>query len=349
MMTLASLALLLSGLLPIVGEPVAIREGSSPQLALDGRGVIHMIFGRRDTIFHVSSRDRGATFSPAEIVAVVPSMHLGNTRGPVIASSRNQSMVTATDQAGNIHAFRLDHTSGRWSRLARPLNDTTGSAPEGLLGLTADDADGFHAAWLDIRKGRKNQIYAASLRANGAAWTTNVLAYASPGGSVCECCRPSIVVTKGGTAVMFRNSLGGARDMYVALSRDGGKTFAAPEKLGHGSWALNACPMDGGALAADPAGRLASVWRRQDSVFFVRPGEAEILVGNGRSPTMSVSPDGKGSYVIWQDGPSILLKLMDGPKPAVVGDGRLPQVLALPRGGVLTAWERAGMVYVRTM
>ena len=32
--------------------------------------------------------------------------------------------------------------------------------------------------------------------------------------------------------VMFRNALGGNRDMYVARSRDGGKTFGAAAKVG---------------------------------------------------------------------------------------------------------------------
>ena len=51
----------------------------------------------------------------------------------------------------------------------------------------------------------------------------------------------------GQIVVMWRNWLGGSRDMYLARSRDG-VTFSKPEKLGTGTWQINACPMDGGGL-----------------------------------------------------------------------------------------------------
>ena len=53
---------------------------------------------------------------------------------------------------------------------------------------------------------------------------------------------------------MWRNSLDGARDMFVSESRDGGRTFSNARKLGSGTWPLKACPMDGGHLAFDAAG-----------------------------------------------------------------------------------------------
>ncbi|KAJ3054740.1 hypothetical protein HK102_011471, partial [Quaeritorhiza haematococci] len=53
---------------------------------------------------------------------------------------------------------------------------------------------------------------------------------------------------------MWRNSLKGARDLFLADSSDGGRTFSPAEKLGRGTWPLNACPMDGGAVAVGPAG-----------------------------------------------------------------------------------------------
>ena len=84
-----------------------IRAGISPQLALDARGTIRIIFGQADTIFAVTSADQGVTFSKPAVVGVVEGMHLGNTRGPVIASSRDNSLVLAGDKTGNIHVFRL--------------------------------------------------------------------------------------------------------------------------------------------------------------------------------------------------------------------------------------------------
>ena len=54
---------------------------------------------------------------------------------------------------------------------------------------------------------------------------------------------------QGRVAVMWRNWLNGSRDMFAALSSDGGKTFATAQKLGSGTWKLNGCPMDGGSIA----------------------------------------------------------------------------------------------------
>ena len=72
----------------------------------------------------------------------------------------------------------------------------------------------------------------------------------SPDGSVCQCCHPSVAIdSRGVIQVLFRNSLGGQRDMYLCSSTDGGQTFGKAIKLGQGSWNIDHCPMDGGNLA----------------------------------------------------------------------------------------------------
>ena len=55
--------------------------------------------------------------------------------------------------------------------------------------------------------------------------------------------------------------------MYIATSRDGGRSFASAAKLGSKSWLLKACPMDGGAVAVNGAGEFAAVWRRDREIF----------------------------------------------------------------------------------
>jgi hypothetical protein len=69
--------------------------------------------------------------------------------------------------------------------------------------------------------------------------------------------------------------------MYLARSRDG-ITFSKPEKLGTGTWKLNACPMDGGALAL-LNNRVVTVWRRGHDIFLASPGEKEERFGTGRN------------------------------------------------------------------
>ena len=337
------LALLFAMAAPIV----PVHEGSSPQLAVDSRGTVRMIFGRQDTIFAVTSTDQGKSFGVALVVGVVPDMHLGNTRGPVIASSKSRTLVAAVDKTGNIHLFQLEHAAGLWRPLPRPLNDKPGSAPEGLITLAADDADGFYAAWLDVRADKHNQIFFSRTTATtpGAPWSPNMRINTAAIGSACECCRPSVAVAGGTVAVMFRNTLSGSRDMFLASSADGGRTFADAHKLGTGSWKIDACPMDGGALNIGTRGQVSTVWRRENTVYYARPGEAESVIGPGRSPMMSSGPS--GSYIIWQDAGRIRLRALAGKDDMIVGDGNLPQVLALADGHPLTAWEKNGEVFVR--
>jgi hypothetical protein len=101
-------------------------------------------------------------------------------------------------------------------------------------------------------------------------WSKNLMIYESPAGTICECCHPSAAIdSEGQVLVMWRNWLAGSRDMYLVRSRDG-LTFSKPEKLGSGTWKLNACPMDGGGLAASQerlsphgAAITRSSWRAQ--------------------------------------------------------------------------------------
>jgi hypothetical protein len=323
---------------------VLVREGSSPQIAVDSRGTVRMVFGRKDTIFAVASPAGRPVFGPPAVVGVVPDMHLGNTRGPTIASSRSRTVILAADSKGTLTTFELDHGNGRWTRRDRPLNDAVGSAPEGLATIAADSDDNFYAVWLDLREGRQNNIYFTRVPLAGEKAVPNQRIYVSPDGHVCECCRPSVAVSGRRVAVMFRNWVGGARDLYVMRSSDRGKSFSTASKLGQGSWKLDACPMDGGALSLASNGDVLTVWRRDLSIFTATASGAETRVATGKSPMMD-RRNGQ-TYLVWQDGTSIMLR-RPGVADQPVGEGRLPQVKVLADGTVLVAWERAGNLYYR--
>ena len=143
---------------------------------------------------------------------------------------------------------------------------------------------------------------------------------------------------------MFRNWVAGARDLYLVESSDSGRSFQEARKLGVGTWPLTACPMDGGSMVVAPGG-IATVWRRELDIYHAVPGNPETKIGAGRNPMMSAR-DGN-SYVVWQDGPAIRLRTLPAADETIVGEGRLPQVLALSHGRVLVAWERSGRVYTR--
>jgi len=177
-----------------------------------------------------------------------------------------------------------------------------------------------------------------------AATDRAVLVYASPGGAVCECCHPSVAIGGAGdVAIMFRNNLDGNRDMYVTRSTDA-VTFAPATKLGTGSWALNACPMDGGAIGFD--GRdVVSTWRREDRVYLSTAATPERQLGTGRDSVVSLARNHRD--VAWSAAEGVMLLRGDA-SPLSLGRGRFPAIIALPDRTVI-AWEQQGQVMVQAV
>ncbi len=227
-----------------------IARGQMPNVTKDNSGNIHLVYGNGDSILYCYSSDRGKTFSSGSLVAVVPKLAASHMRGPQIAATSNGLTVIACDNFGDIFSFAKDQ-SGKWTR-ASGVNDVDTVAKEGLMALAAD-GDNAVAVWLDLRD-KHNKIFGAKSIDGGKTWSKNILIYASPDTSVCECCKPSVVIKGSDVYVMFRNWLDGNRDLYLIESSDGGNTFAQAQKLGKRSWALNGCPMDGGSVVIDKNG-----------------------------------------------------------------------------------------------
>jgi len=201
------------------------------------------------------------------------------------------------------------------------------------------------AAWLDKRGAKGTKLYSARSTDGGVTWSRNVAVYQSPDGSICECCHPSVAIDAAGElVVMWRNSLGGSRDMYLATSHDGA-AFSTPRKLGTGTWRLNACPMDGGGLAVSSAKTLTA-WRRDADVFIAEPGQPERQVGTGKDVAVALS--GKRTYVAWVNGSKVEVWI-DGKLELLSNPGAFPSLSSLPGGGVLAAWEENGAIQVRRL
>ncbi len=84
-------------------KPNTISQGEQPQIAIDSQGIVRVVFGQQNKIFCSTSGDKGVTFSRPVLVASLPGMHLGMSRGPQLASSATYSVITAQDKSGNIH------------------------------------------------------------------------------------------------------------------------------------------------------------------------------------------------------------------------------------------------------
>ena len=238
---------------------------------------------------------------------------------------------------GNIHSFRQIHKTGKWEKVGT-VNDVGGSAPEGLMSISADDKNNFYAVWLDLREDRKNNICVSSL--NGTKWSKNGFVYKSPESHVCECCKPSIAVKGNNVTIMFRNWLKGSRDLYVITSQDNGASFSAAQKLGNGTWPLKGCPMDGGGLTIDAKDNIKTVWQRDGIVYYAEPGKPEEKLGEGRSVGMN------GSVANWERGSDLIIKRIGGAEQKI-GEGTALKTYEFIDHSILAIWENADQIMVK--
>jgi hypothetical protein len=309
-----------------------IAEGQMPNLVRDNSGIMHLVYGKGDSILYSYSSDEGNTFSAPTLISVLPKLAASHTRGPQIGATVNGLTITACNNDGDIFSFMKDR-SGHWSQTSR-VNDKDTVAKENLMALASDGNNAF-AVWLDLRDGH-NKIFGSNSVDGGKTWSKNILVYASPDTTVCECCKPSVAVKGENVYVMFRNWLDGNRDMYLIKSSDGGNTFSQAKKLGTGSWPLKGCPMDGGNVVINTNGDPQTVWNRKGTIYASEPGKTEMELGKGKKCTME-TVNGKNVYAWIEDG-SIIVMQPAGIKKNL-GKGQLPVLKAVNNHQVLCVWE----------
>ena len=348
--------LLLIALAASLGPMGPDAPAHEPQMVTRG-SVVMMTFGAGKQMYFSASSNGGETFSDPVKVAEGSVLPLTRHRGPRIALAAGAIVITAvtgktlsegphahglpTD--GDLIAWRSTDGGKSWSKGA-VVNDVPGAPTEGLHALTSDAKGNLFAAWLDKRSAKGTKLYGAH-STDGVHWSKNVLIYDSPEGTICECCHPSAAIAADGQIlVMWRNWLGGARDMYLAKSRDG-VMFTKPAKLGEGSWQLNACPMDGGGLVASGK-QVVTAWRRGEQVFLDQPGQAEKLMGAGKD--VAIAASGGQIYAIWTSAGAVVAWTADK-STELAKSGAFPTLTSLADGGVLAAWEENGSIVTRRL
>jgi hypothetical protein len=336
-----------------------------PQLAAS-RNLTVLVYGAGNSIYAATSSDQGETFSkPVKIVEshIVP---LTRHRGPRVVISRGALIVTAVvghveaqgehthglPADGDLFAWRSTDGGKTWSSGVR-VNDVPAAPREGLHTLAADASGNLFAAWLDNRD-KGTRLYGAYSSDNGLTWSKNILLHESPDGTICQCCHPTAGFNAAGQLeVMWRNVLAGSRDFYMIRSaafdlRKHGVvgqqiSFGQPEKLGLGTWKINGCPMDGGGLAHDGAKTLTA-WRRVDDVYLDEPGQPEVKLGQGKDIALAAASG--HVWVAWIKGTQLQI-WSNGATEDFAANAAFPNLVALPQGGVLAAWEENGGISLR--
>ena len=322
-----------------VKNDFVVANGQMPCIVKDKDNIIHLVYGIGDSIMYSYSSDNATTFSKPSTISVLPHAYSFATRGPQIGITKKGVVVTACTSLGDIYSFYKEN-GGNWLQ-GKKVNDVDTIAKEGLMALSADDKSAF-AVWLDLRGNNRNKIYGAKSNDGGRTWLKNVMVYISPDTTVCECCKPSVVIKENNVYVMFRNWLKGNRDLYLVQSDDGGNTFSPAQKLGDSNWKLNGCPMDGGSLAVNQRGEIQTVWRREAKVYAYMPGMPEMQIGEGRGCTIETT-NNKNVYAWTENGEVVVLNSKGEKK--VLGKGSQPALKAIDNETGICVWENEKQIH----
>ena len=330
----------------LISSGKGVQEPRQPQVAVGANGTVHLVYGVGEGVAYCQSKDGAQTFSSPVTAFRVTNMSLGMRRGPRVAVTSKAIVVTAVGgmmgkgRDGDVIAWRSMDGGSIWSGPVL-VNDVADAAREGLHAMAAGEDGSVWCVWLDLRD-KLTEIYASRSVDGGASWERNISVYKSPEKSVCECCHPSVIVSGKTVHIMFRNSLDGERDMYVTSSKDDGATFSKAIKPGKGTWQLDACPMDGGMLAAGKKGGVLTLWQRNGEIYMAEAsGAAEKLLGAGQQPWMTGTA--KGPFMVWtvkREG-DLMLQSPGLPTPRRIAVGARDPVIASSGsdGTVVCCWE----------
>jgi len=336
------------------------KTPKQPHLVVDPAGQIHLTFGSESSIFYCDSTDQGKSFREPVLVAKPTKLSLGMRRGPRVAVSGQNIMISAITgelgggKDGDLTLWLSKDQGKTWST-PTTINDQAASAREGLHAMIANEkrAD---CVWLDLRN-KRTELWLSTSTDNGTTWSKNKLVYQSPEKSICECCHPSLCYDASGKLViMWRNSIDGKRDMYLTTQQGDG-TIAPAIKLGAGTWEREGCPMDGGSIALNADGKLVTVWRREADLLKTQDDPtSEELLGIGMQPVVAATA--KGPYIAWIGNRPGYLQLLDPSqkKPQKIADRAIDPALASslsPGAPLVLAWEQQSngkaAIYIRTV
>jgi len=241
------------------------------------------------------------------------------------------------------------------------------------LGVTAEGT--VIVAWIDSRGGANTaNTYLARITERGSrVEATQKL----DDGETCVCCRVDVAAGPRETvAVAWRKVFpGSVRDMVLAVSRNGARSFT-PAGLVHADrWKINACPHRGGSLAMDGRGRAYLAWYTEtadgqprmlfaasnDGLKFALP--ARLNTAAGYIPDqVRVAADQTGRVVIvWEEATAVRRRVVlrysiDGgrtlsaPQPLSQAiKAYAPDVVAAPGGDFIVAWHEEQFPALKTV
>jgi hypothetical protein len=328
--------------------------GIQPVVATDAQGALHLVFFRGEPaagdLYYAKRDPESGRFSTPIRVNSEPAsaIAMGTIRGGQIAIGRDGRVHVAWNGSGK---GATKNAVGSTPMLySRSNAEKTGFEPQKNLmkrtsaldgggSIAADSAGRVIVAWHgrteDAGEGETGrQLYVARSTDDGASFADEVRALERPTGA-CACCGTKSLADRDGNAyVLFRAALTSSdRNLYLATSRDGGKSFAGTSIQ---PWKIDACPMSSESLA-ESNGSVYAAWETAGRVYFARIDPKSGKVGEPITPAggigrkhPSIAINAKGEVLLawtegtgWQRGGSLAWQVFDRAGKPIGSPGRL--------------------------
>jgi hypothetical protein len=297
-------------------------EGSLvPDVVMDAKGRLHMVYGLGDHAWYVSSIDDGRTFGPPVRV---------NSEGAVQLTMGERGPKLAVGTDGSIHVAWVDRWSPGAKVLVRYSRSIDGgksfepakriSSMPGVDGatMTADGEGNVLVFWHvfdppqeEVPNG--HWMYLSRSTDNGASFAPGERVRIADGRDLaCSMCMMRArTAADGNVYLAFRSAENNIRDFYVLRSRKAENRFTAL-RVNEDRWELRTCPMCGPELTLDADGRAFCSFMTRHSVYWatLAPGGAGFALhvatpsGEGDEIYPSAVANRRGEAIfLWQVGP----------------------------------------------
>jgi hypothetical protein len=288
------------------------NAGIQPQVALDDKGILHLVYYTGDAhhgdLFYARSHDGGASFSsPLRVNEGGSAIAAGTIRGAQLALGKAGRVHVAWNGSNDEGPLNPDSGKPGAPMLYTRLNDAGhGFEPQRNLMLHSFGLDGggsigadrngnvvvtWHGIGQSEAKGTgkegeaRRRVWVTKSEDNGSTFSTEARAWAQETGA-CGCCgMKTFVDRRGDVFALYRSATESVhRDIYLLSSKDRGRTFQG--KLLH-KWNINACPMSSMDFA-ESNNQVVAAWETGGQVFWTR------ITGEGTSDPIAAPGEGKG-------------------------------------------------------
>jgi hypothetical protein len=376
---------------------VAAGDAHSPTVAVAPDGTAYVAWVSGDEEFEVLLSRAGeepvrVNDVPGDAAphAQAPAQVAVGPEGNIYVAWQNNTPIEGRRFPASDLRFARSVDGGRTFEPAIYVNDDAGGVPAShTFHDVAVAEDGtVYVSWIDGRlrahaeagsradgghvhgDGPGPEIRVARSRDGGRSFEPSVVVTSK----ACPCCRTSLAVAGQDVYVAWRDvNDDNIRNIVVAHSADGGKTWSAPRAVHEDAWQIDGCPHAGPSLAVTADGRLHVAWYTgsperpgiyhavaREGLEFGEP--APLLSGLWVPPSLvDLAAAGGSVLAAWDDRRAEVPRVSFGTAPSgtlaaglaagrperAETDGIAPS-LAARNGRYALTWLRGDSVFVRT-